>query len=120
MASNTGAYRKLVKDSSSVVSTTNDEIERDLHRSLPEYPAFQTDTGIDALRRVLKAYAVRNPQIGRYLRGIRAVDETLMTYFCRILPSYEYSSFGNADLLLGRGSILAFGMPMRAFAAGLL
>lgn len=64
MATNTGLYRTLVDHALGKTSTANDEIERDLHRSLPEHPAFQCDIGISALRRVLSAYAWRNPQIG--------------------------------------------------------
>ena len=64
LISNPNEYKRLVQLGIGRSCTANDEIERDLHRSLPEHPAFQADIGINALRRVLTAYAERNPQIG--------------------------------------------------------
>jgi len=65
MVANPGLYDELVSIASTTKSISHDEIERDLHRSLPEHPAFQSEIGINALRRVLTAYATKNPQIGK-------------------------------------------------------
>ena len=61
---NPGFYERITAENQGRINTSTEEIEKDLHRSLPEYSAYQSEEGIGALRRVLQAYSFKNPETG--------------------------------------------------------
>ncbi|KAL3418944.1 TBC domain-containing protein [Phlyctema vagabunda] len=87
-----------------------EEIEKDLNRSLPEYPGFQSEEGIGRLRRVLTAYSWTNAEVG-YCQAMNIVVAALLIYMSesqaffllstlcdRLLPGY-YSTTMYGTLL---------------------
>ncbi|KAI9345341.1 rab-GTPase-TBC domain-containing protein, partial [Obelidium mucronatum] len=72
-------YSKLVQDHIGIPSPFMEEIEKDVRRSLPEHPAYQSKIGIDALRRILTSYSWRNLTIG-YAQALNIISAVMMLY----------------------------------------
>ncbi|CAF1455260.1 unnamed protein product, partial [Rotaria sordida] len=75
-------YRKYVYESLNVKNdhdTINEEIERDLYRTLPDQEAYQQESGINALRRLLRVYACYNTDVG-YCRAMNMLGGVLLLY----------------------------------------
>jgi hypothetical protein len=72
-------YTQTLAKFSGRESLAIDEIEKDLNRSLPEYPGFQSEEGIGRLRRVLTAYSWTNEEVG-YCQAMNIVVAALLMY----------------------------------------
>lgn len=70
-------YTETLAKYSGRESLAIDEIEKDLNRSLPEYPGFQSEEGIGRLRRVLTAYSWINPEVG-YCQAMNIVVAAIL------------------------------------------
>ncbi|CAJ2503747.1 Uu.00g111410.m01.CDS01 [Anthostomella pinea] len=103
-------YAETLAKFSGKESLAIDEIEKDLNRSLPEYPGFQSEEGIHRLRRVLTAYSWIDPEVG-YCQAMNIVVAALLIYMSeaqaffllsalcdRLVPGY-YSSTMYGTLL---------------------
>ncbi|MES1902220.1 MAG: TBC1 domain member 8B [Paramarteilia canceri] len=55
----------------------NDDIVKDLHRSLPGHPSYQDEIGINGLHRILQAYAAHNPKVG-YCQAMNIVASIIL------------------------------------------
>ncbi|OJA15728.1 hypothetical protein AZE42_07251 [Rhizopogon vesiculosus] len=123
--SNPGVYHQVLLDIEGKSSTSFEDIEKDLHRSLPEYAGYQADEGISALRRVLQAYSNRNPEVG-YCQAMNILAAAILIYMSeeqafwllevlcdRLLPGY-YSTTMHGTLLDQRvfESLVARCLPM--------
>ncbi|GAA6062763.1 hypothetical protein JCM10212_005559 [Sporobolomyces blumeae] len=76
---NPGVYAQILHDNEGRRSASTDDIEKDLHRSLPEYSAYQDPRGIDAMRRVLTAYSWSNPTLG-YCQAMNLIVASFLIY----------------------------------------
>ncbi|KAJ1667681.1 GTPase activating protein (GAP) [Coemansia sp. RSA 1813] len=107
---NRGVYEKYVNDYLDSPGPYADEIEKDLNRSLPEYAGYQAPEGIDALRRVLNAYSLRDSELG-YCQAMNIVASTMLIYMTeeqvfwtlsvmcdRLVPGYYSPSMYGASL----------------------
>ncbi|KAI0761790.1 TBC-domain-containing protein [Trametes elegans] len=107
---NPGYYEQILADNAGRTNTSTEEIEKDLHRSLPEYSAYQSEEGIGALRRVLQAYSFKNPETG-YCQAMNILAAAILIYMSeeqafwllevicdRLLPGY-YSPSMHGTLL---------------------
>ncbi|KAH8116325.1 TBC-domain-containing protein [Phellopilus nigrolimitatus] len=107
---NPGLYHKILEENKDRATTSIDDIEKDLHRSLPEYSAYQSEEGITTLRRVLTAYSFRNPELG-YCQAMNILAAAILIYMSeeqcfwllevlcdRLLPGY-YSPSMHGTLL---------------------
>ena len=74
---NPSLYKHTLAKHDGQPSMAIDEIEKDLNRSLPEYPGFQSEEGIGRLRRVLTAYSWTNAEVG-YCQAMNIVVAALL------------------------------------------
>lgn len=94
---NPGYYDRIIAENTGRTNTSTEEIEKDLHRSLPEYSAYQSEEGISALRRVLQAYSFKNPETGY----CQVCETHCLSTSCRsmhVTLGHEYIGRGDLDV----------------------
>eukprot|EP01113_Clastostelium_recurvatum_P036096 TRINITY_DN5101_c0_g1_i4.p1 TRINITY_DN5101_c0_g1~~TRINITY_DN5101_c0_g1_i4.p1 ORF type:complete len:665 (+),score=142.60 TRINITY_DN5101_c0_g1_i4:257-2251(+) len=74
-----GTYVRLLSDNSGKVTAATEQIEKDITRTFPGHPFFQSSQGMDALQRVLLAYSWYHPVIG-YCQGMNFLAGFLLLF----------------------------------------
>lgn len=72
-------YASLLETNAGKTTQATEEIGKDLNRSLPEFPAYQSPEGIERLRRVLVAYSWMCPEVG-YCQAMNIVTAAFLIY----------------------------------------
>jgi hypothetical protein len=72
-------YTQLVAKSDAHESEANDDISRDLGRSMPDIAEIASPEGQQRLRRCLSAYALHNPELG-YCQGMNFMAAVLQLH----------------------------------------
>jgi hypothetical protein len=73
------SHSALVKENEWRTCTNTEDIENDLHRSLPEYAGCQTEEGIGEMRRVLRVYPWRNEEVG-YCQAMNILAAAILMF----------------------------------------
>ena len=106
---NPGYYDRLLEENKGRISTSTEDIEKDLHRSLPEYAGYQSEDGIAALRRVLQAYSFKNPELGYCQVSVRRISNGDVILMLLIGLGNEHSR--GCDLDVGVNCISSYSLP---------
>eukprot|EP01080_Neovahlkampfia_damariscottae_P000350 gene350-6764_t len=105
MKKNIGLYQKLLKDNQNIETESTDIINKDLDRTFPEHPDFNSKS-LQPLKRVLYAYSFYNKKIGycqcfNFIVGSLLLnmeeEETFWTFVC-ILEDYLPPDFYDDNL----------------------
>lgn len=96
---NPGVYQRTLDENKGRTTTSTEDIEKDLHRSLPEYAGYQDEEGIAALRRVLQAYSFKNPELGYCQVRIQGWTLAGATFMNSVLfPGHEHTCGCDLDV----------------------
>ncbi|KAK7033909.1 hypothetical protein VNI00_012533 [Paramarasmius palmivorus] len=131
--SNPGLYERILEENKGRTTASTDDIEKDLHRSLPEYPGYQSDEGISALRRVLQAYSFKNPELG-YCQAMNILAAAILIYMSeeqafwllevlcdRLLPGYyARTAVGCVSAMVSESLYQQYADDLRLSDSGLL